>query len=532
MTIRAKLTSSRYLRPVISVLRRLKFCMVEINKNLKFTKQLKTSNLPVVTIFGSCRQDSVKNHFIVTRIRDGLTYPHYPKEIIQAINYCMRKIPATSGVKKTFRNSLLGESLVSQKKLYYDFKNTDLFVVEVASRLEYSDGDLFYHHIAFDDPIDLSKILDKSKLKNIERRQSTLAEVENDVVEIINLLERKVLFVSHISSDTESSRAELIARLQLTCETNGIHFFNAGDLLKNYSIDKVCEPEPTISHFTDFGHAVIGDRLREKILVASNWNSRYLIQKYEPQPQDEEIHGLGDFLFGCMTTHQEALKAGRNPQVDISRHAIRNLMSTDGFHTEEKASHQYHEDGYDEFSKQNVIFTNKRPRFQVTTGTRDFVFRKVLTPNLEFAKYLTEEFQKLELTFDNYIAIHTRLGDSELFGATATDPGLLERIAKQIAKMADRSLQSTDILFLSDSAKLRQQMSELGFKTFQGEPAHTGDSRISLQSVRETMRDFNGLLKARRIIQISSLSWGSGFSETASILGEIPISKVKLDLFT
>jgi hypothetical protein len=206
-------------------------------------------------------------------------------------------------------------------------------------------------------------------------------------------------------------------------------------------------------------------------------------------------------------------------------------MTNDGFCTQEETSHVYHEDGYDQLSKKNVFFTNKRPRFQVTPATRDFVLRKALTPNLEFAKYLSSEFEQLSLINNSYITIHARLGDSELFGAEVIDTILLDRIAHQIAKMANRNLQSSNILFLSDSVNLRQKMSELGFKTFKGVPTHTGDSRISLQSTRETLRDFNGLLKAKRIIQISNLPWGSGFSETASILGGIPISKVKLDLF-
>jgi hypothetical protein len=531
MTTKLINSSTKPLKSIISVVRKVKIYLSEIRINSRYARQLRNSEFPVVTIFGSCRQDSIKNHFPVTRIRDGLTYPHYTKEIIQAIRYCMGRIPAEDGIKDTFRNSLLGENLISEKKMYFDFKHTDLFVIEVASRLEYSDGRYYYHHIAFDNRTNINNTKNKSEVEDILQRQSTLEEVESDIAEIIELLNKRVLFVSHISTESNSTRAELTRMLEATCLKLGVNFLNVSELLMNYSIEEICEPEPTISHFTDFGHAVVGDRLREKILFASNWNSKELVQKYEPQPQNEEIHGLGDFLFGCMTTHQEALILGRSPQVDISQHAIHDLMTNDGFCTQEETSHVYHEDGYDQLSKKNVFFTNKRPRFQVTPATRDFVLRKALTPNLEFAKYLSSEFEQLSLINNSYITIHARLGDSELFGAEVIDTILLDRIAHQIAKMANRNLQSSNILFLSDSVNLRQKMSELGFKTFKGVPTHTGDSRISLQSARETLRDFNGLLKAKRIIQISNLPWGSGFSETASILGGIPISKVKLDLF-
>jgi len=41
-----------------------------------------------LTILGSCRQDSLYSYFDVTNIKEKLTYPHYSKEIIQAIEFC------------------------------------------------------------------------------------------------------------------------------------------------------------------------------------------------------------------------------------------------------------------------------------------------------------------------------------------------------------------------------------------------------------------------------------------------------------
>ncbi len=531
MNAKLKISSTKILKPVIGVSRRIKLHVSEIRTDSRYVRQLRTSDFPVVTIFGSCRQDSIRNHFPVTRIRDGLTYPHYTKEIIQAIRYCMGKIPAEDGIKETFRNSLLGANLIAEKKMYFDFKNTDLFVIEVASRLEYSDGKYYYHHIAFDNRTDISDTRNKSRIEDIRQRQSTLEEVESDIAEITELLNKRVLFVSHISTEDKSTRAELTRTLESTCLKLGVNFLNVGELLKNYSIEEICEPEPTISHFTEFGHKVIGDRLREKILDASKWNVKDLVQKYEPQPQSTKIHGLGDFLFGCMTIHQEALKLGRSPKIDVSQHVIHQLITTDGFHTHAKANHIYHEAEFNQFSKSDIVFTNRKPRYQVTPATRDFVLRKVLTPNSEFAEYLHKEFESLDLKKRNYVTVHVRLGDSELFKDPSNNQHPLGRITEQIAKMVDRNLPGTEVLFLSDSENLLESMSDKGFKTFKGTPTHSGDSRITLQSARETMRDYFGLLNSERIIQISNLAWGSGFSETAAILGDIPISKVKLDLF-
>ena len=242
MTTKLINSSTKPLKSIISVVRKVKIYLSEIRINSRYARQLRNSEFPVVTIFGSCRQDSIKNHFPVTRIRDGLTYPHYTKEIIQAIRYCMGRIPAEDGIKDTFRNSLLGENLISEKKMYFDFKHTDLFVIEVASRLEYSDGRYYYHHIAFDNRTNINNTKNKSEVGDILQRQSTLEEVESDIAEIIELLNKRVLFVSHISTESNSTRAELTRMLEATCLKLGVNFLNVSELLMNYSIEEICEP--------------------------------------------------------------------------------------------------------------------------------------------------------------------------------------------------------------------------------------------------------------------------------------------------
>ena len=41
-----------------------------------------------VTVFGSCRQQPLSKYYTVSSIQETVTYPHYTKEIIQAIEYC------------------------------------------------------------------------------------------------------------------------------------------------------------------------------------------------------------------------------------------------------------------------------------------------------------------------------------------------------------------------------------------------------------------------------------------------------------
>jgi hypothetical protein len=101
-----------------------------------------------ITVFGSCRQDSLYKNFNVTNIKNNLTYPHYSKEIVQAIEFCknISSIPPEL-TQYLFRSGIL------EKRLKYscDFKNTfdttDLFVVEIASRIAYDYKGFYAHHI-------------------------------------------------------------------------------------------------------------------------------------------------------------------------------------------------------------------------------------------------------------------------------------------------------------------------------------------------------------------------------------------------
>ena len=42
-----------------------------------------------ITILGSCRQESLCKKYNITSIKEDLSYPHYTKEILQVLHYCM-----------------------------------------------------------------------------------------------------------------------------------------------------------------------------------------------------------------------------------------------------------------------------------------------------------------------------------------------------------------------------------------------------------------------------------------------------------
>jgi len=66
-----------------------------------------------LTILGSCRQDSLYHMFPVTPIRDSLTYPHYTKEVIQAIEFCQ----GVSTIPRELTRSLFRTGILSKQEL-------------------------------------------------------------------------------------------------------------------------------------------------------------------------------------------------------------------------------------------------------------------------------------------------------------------------------------------------------------------------------------------------------------------------------
>jgi len=117
-----------------------------INGGKRIKKQL-----PFVTVLGSCRQDSLYSLFRVSKVRDGLTYPHYGNEILQLVRYLKGGILSFRS-PYVFRNDSIGQKRISDRVARSNYKSTDVFVLEIASRYEYRHLGEFVHHVAFDNP--------------------------------------------------------------------------------------------------------------------------------------------------------------------------------------------------------------------------------------------------------------------------------------------------------------------------------------------------------------------------------------------
>jgi hypothetical protein len=178
-----------------------------------------------ITVFGSCRQDSLYKNFNVTNIKNNLTYPHYSKEIVQAIEFCknISSIPPEL-TQYLFRSGIL------EKRLKYscDFKNTfdttDLFVVEIASRIAYDYKGFYAHHILSEEKYGFNDCA------NIIQRDLTDEEIEHDILRMRELFDGKPFFiVSHICTRDSGKRYELVELLRKICSIHSIPFFKAFD---------------------------------------------------------------------------------------------------------------------------------------------------------------------------------------------------------------------------------------------------------------------------------------------------------------
>ena len=205
-----------------------------------------------ISIFGSCRQYSIKDYYEITNIQENLTYPHYSNEIIQAIKYCKyENYIKNNNTKYCFRTGLL-----LNKNIDFNFKkefeNTDIFVIEIASRISYKWNNLYLHHIAIDNKYNFPYIND------VEIVDETDEEIENNILLIKNLLHpKKIIIISHFCTYNYGKRYELIKLLENITQKYNIPFYNPSILLQKYSKEQLFVDEKVISHYTEFGMKII-----------------------------------------------------------------------------------------------------------------------------------------------------------------------------------------------------------------------------------------------------------------------------------
>ena len=494
----------------------------------RFTGKIK------VSIFGSCRQDSISKRFSTTPIRDGLTYPHYTKEIIQAIKYVKSKGAIAPKNLAVFRNTQLGLPIRRVSALHKHFNETDVFVVEIASKISYEyEGD-YFHHFAYDQPIGPHG----PRIEGVEivARVQSDEEIRQDMATIKSLLEPKpVIFVTHFCTYAGGSRAQLRDLVIEEARVLGSASFDPSQMLLNYRAEKLVEDEKVISHFSQVGHEILSGRYQLIILqeyLASvggvvNLQLNQVLDSTPSRVQKLHVQGLGDSGLGLAYIYRYAIANGRVPGVNAKNYFASKFLMIDEDKVAvalENIQTVFHEDPEKLLENAINVFTNKRFPGSWDATMRDFLISKLLTPTKAFGMILEQTKGDLGL-FEPYETIHLRFSDSVFKTNSVNNIDFTDFLEEFLNDMSIEFIRPENYLVLSDSQYFNELAKKRGFKIREGVIAHSGFSELTDTETLGILVDFFLLTHSKTIHQISSYSWGSGFSQLAAGVYNIPISR-------
>jgi len=274
---------------------------------------------------------------------------------------------------------------------------------------------------------------------------------------------------------------------------------------------------------------ILQDRVYRLILNQDRRGTRRLSQKYRALNQTQGIHGFGDFIYGCFKIHEIATQFQFLPEIDISSHPISQVLVS-RITSNNLPKNIYHDDSDFQFLRHRTVFTNKRPKLSPNSSSRDFVLSEALCFKESYEKEFQELIQSEKLSHRNYAITHLRLGDDQLFkmGDSFEE---LEILVNKIRKQSKGNPKLGDSLFMSDSVMLKEILNKNGFRTLNLPVFDLGNSEGSINSIKAALFEYRIMIRAREILQVSSYPWGSAFSETASILGAVPLNRIGLQDF-
>ena len=240
------------------VLRGLRKCGLQVSD-----KQLPA---PRVTLLGCCRQESIISIGFIncTDLHQRITYPHYSKEVIEMIKFCQDGHILPEESRFVFRTAILsGQAVESDRCVREMFSNTDIFVIEIASKLEYRYKNRYVHHVAIDPDFNVPSTI----RSEITVQKQSYESLERDILEIRSLLAPKRFFiVTHYSSYDRGERHQLVQWLEEIGRVHNIRVLNPKKRLKGQQVDSLFEKETVLTHYSQLGHKLIRNVYRWEIL--------------------------------------------------------------------------------------------------------------------------------------------------------------------------------------------------------------------------------------------------------------------------
>ena len=206
-----------------------------------------------ITILGSCRQHSLNNRYDVTAIQEELSYPHYSKEILEVIKYCKYNHICPDETVNVFRTPMLNKIPVDFAKYNTAFISTDLFILELASKIRYRYNDYFVHHIVTEEQYNVAIRGD------VVVEMQTKEEIEDDILQIKKELNRPFIIVSHLVTRDKGERYNLACWLEEICLKHTIPFINPVKELtkRNVDVEGLFVKEDVLAHYNETGHSEI-----------------------------------------------------------------------------------------------------------------------------------------------------------------------------------------------------------------------------------------------------------------------------------
>jgi hypothetical protein len=278
------------------------------------------TTIPKITIFGSCRQYSIKDNFPITSIQERLTFPHYTKEIVQALEFCKGISPISKeDTKYCFRTCILEKRTLDFQEFTEQFNTTDLFVFEIASRVSYEWKGMYLHHIQTEDEYNFPY------RSEIVVRDLTDEEIENDIKCMVELVyPRPVLVVSHIATYTSGKRYTLIQLLERICSKYSIPFYNPSILLQRYSPEQLFQPEKVLAHYSKFGESIISNVYKDMInTIYRKMNTLTLYKSNYPKQRIGSKNGDGGYVIAVLDTYDVLISCGISNDISFEEEFLK-----------------------------------------------------------------------------------------------------------------------------------------------------------------------------------------------------------------
>jgi uncharacterized protein (DUF2164 family) len=272
-----------------------------------------------------------------------------------------------------------------------------------------------------------------------------------------------------------------------------------------------------------------------------NINPRKHVRHVYINPNNVNTMGMGDFIRGSVEMAKICKQLDVTFDVDYSQHQIGKWLvnkravkdvATPGVDKIVEAQIMKMDSGtikniiVDELTKVpdggSVFIGTCHP--MITYPIEEDI-RQFARESFELGDNLKKEVDRMLETLHvkrPYAVIHARLGDHILNDGAKEDSTKYEEFRKKITEQRKKISNDIPVLVISDDAAFKEYLhTSDGYTLIPTKPLHTS----KLIDMKDTMIDFALLCGASNIVQYSNYGWGSGFSDRAAELYNIPVYK-------